>query len=917
MTQFSRHLLGSYTATLGIVAAVLTVSACGGEISEPLETETGQGTSSSSSSSSDSSVETGVETDSFSVTSVEITPDPAFNDDVLNCAATLSNPDQLDVAVSYLWTRLANGEEIGEGESLNLMEHHLRPGAAVRCGVTAAAGAELAQNAATITLGNRDPVIDELFLSSDEVQAGEELTCYGIASDPDREEPVLTYSWSTGETTSRIVVPGDTTSPGDLIECTVTATDAAGATATDSIAAVVRNSPPEILAVEVMPGTARVGDEVRCEATAIDADEEELSYAYSWSNGETGPAMTLTGENSTVGEAITCSVTVVDPHGAEASGTSSPGVLVENSPPVVDSVAVTPPTGRVGDTITCAATASDPDLEDASITYAWTNGELGPSMVLTASNSSVGEEIFCIATATDPHGASSELTSSSGVTVLNSDPVVDAAAITPPSPNTTDILGVSISATDPDGDDLTFEYTWTVVRDGVASPPVVGPTLDSSQTQRRDLVDVRIAISDGHTTVHHEVGPVEIGNAAPSSPEIEITPDVPVLDEELICEVTADSVDPDGDDITYSFSWTVDGSPFTSARTEPRRSVVDPTFIEGTHEWICTVLASDGDLDSEPAIARAYIWDGEREFTTCSRSGFDGPSAEQCSTEYLSTPLEGEVEVIDGVQRWVVPASGTYVVDALGAAGGGATLIGAGSAGEGAIVSSELILEEGDVLNILVGQQGTGGSRVGGGGGGTFIWLDGDDEPLVAAGGGGGAGFRSAGAISVHGLPGQDSLDGADGIQTMAPRAGGTGHGGVDGEGGVHGTYTPSLGGGAGGAGWLTNGSTSSFGSCVTALGGQGPLESGLGGRSFASSSGTLDGGYGGGGGGRGGCTWAGGGGGGGYSGGGGGGGDAEISSTSSSAGGGGGGGSYSVDPFAAFSLGGNDGHGAVFIDRR
>ena len=66
----------------------------------------------------------------------------------------------------------------------------------------------------------------------------------------------------------------------------------------------------------------------------------------------------------------------------------------------------------------------------------------------------------------------------------------------------------------------------------------------------------------------------------------------------------------------------------------------------------------------------------------------------------------------------------------------------------GARVRGDFTLQRGQVLKIMVGQQGKdGGSYDVGGGGGTFVALD-DNTPLIVAGGGAGAG-NCGGSLSV------------------------------------------------------------------------------------------------------------------------------------------------------------------------
>lgn len=213
------------------------------------------------------------------------------------------------------------------------------------------------------------------------------------------------------------------------------------------------------------------------------------------------------------------------------------------------------------------------------------------------------------------------------------------------------------------------------------------------------------------------------------------------------------------------------------------------------------------------------------------------------------------------IQTCVMPETGDYLIEATGAQGGA----GGGPGGKGARVTGIFPLSAGDILQIVVGQQGTPGTMryhpAGGGGGGSFVWK-GDSswplppKPLLAAGGGGG-GTGSDGGVTLH-------------------AADGGGAGGHDGHGGAAALNNFYYNGG-GGAGWLSAGTA---GSAPTYCQGGGHWSGGLG-ASYCGNQGA-DGGFGGGGGG--GFIGFGSGGGGGFSGGGGG---------TQKGPGGGGGGSY------------------------
>ncbi len=121
-------------------------------------------------------------------------------------------------------------------------------------------------------------------------------------------------------------------------------------------------------------------------------------------------------------------------------------------------------------------------------------------------------------------------------------------------------------------------------------------------------------------------------------------------------------------------------------------------------------------------------------FTNCGATGAQGPTQAQCNATYGGAV---SVSVSAGIQSWTVPATGTYRITAIGAQGASAQVGRAG--GRGARIAGEFNLTGGQILKLVVGQQGAGqnsGSN-GGGGGGSFVISSTDVPLLVAAGGGG------------------------------------------------------------------------------------------------------------------------------------------------------------------------------------
>jgi len=260
-----------------------------------------------------------------------------------------------------------------------------------------------------------------------------------------------------------------------------------------------------------------------------------------------------------------------------------------------------------------------------------------------------------------------------------------------------------------------------------------------------------------------------------------------------------------------------------------------------------TEVCEDGtDQDCNGLDAPCFTQVG---FTTCSQSGRTGPVQSQCNSAYLGTDLAGDVTLSSGVQSWIVPLTATFRITVLGA-GGGSTTNSSDAGAQGTSMRGDFSLTQGQVLQVLVGQQGTGWGYTSGGGGGSYVGLGSNYSsatPLIVAGGGGGGG---------------DS--GGNGYDASTGESGVTGHPNYGAGSGGNGNSNDTNGGwGSGGAGFYGNGTSPYTGSRAQSF-----RNGGAGSTSHGSCCGSCNGAPGGfGGGGSGACN--GGGGGGGYSGGG------------------------------------------------
>jgi len=277
-----------------------------------------------------------------------------------------------------------------------------------------------------------------------------------------------------------------------------------------------------------------------------------------------------------------------------------------------------------------------------------------------------------------------------------------------------------------------------------------------------------------------------------------------------------------------------------------------------------------------------------------------GPTLAQMQTAYAGQPWLSSYFTLgtyQGYQRWTVPQSRTYTIEAGGARGGDGTLGGAGSytGVYGARIIGTFNLTSGDVLEIVVGSRGGnhGGAHgnENGGGGGTFVFNVTKNSLLIVAGGAGGSPSTSYSSScappSVTNGQGQASSGVASFTCSSSVSAPTPGQGGN-----TAGSYQ----GGAGG-GYLSTGANGGT-HCDTGRGGNGYNNGLVGGTGNSCYTSDNAGGFGGGGGG---CL-GGPGAGGGYTGG------CSAASWSSAATYGGGGGSFNSGITVSNTAGGNTG---------
>lgn len=283
-------------------------------------------------------------------------------------------------------------------------------------------------------------------------------------------------------------------------------------------------------------------------------------------------------------------------------------------PPIVSML--TPQEGDVVPTsfLAEAAVASEDDaVEDLSIEWAVDGVLVCADAVVDSSGFSrcaialTGTTAVLSATVTDSVGARARDDVSVRVAAdENHPPDAPVLALTPAYPTSADDLFVEVApVTDPDGDPVTVSLRW--FRDGVEVGGLTEATVPAAETVRYEEWRVEAWANDG--TVDGPIavaGPVTIVNAPPTGGEVAIGPvDPEAGSDDLLCAVLSAPTDPDGDDVSLSVAWWVDGVPWTGAVgsvTLPGDQVFGAdTTAESV--WRCEVTPDDGVVDGAPMVA--------------------------------------------------------------------------------------------------------------------------------------------------------------------------------------------------------------------------------------------------------------------------------------------------------------------------
>lgn len=398
-------------------------------------------------------------------------------------------------------------------------------------------------------------------------------------TDPEGDE--LSLTWTFYRNGAVFAVTGSTvdsltTTRGGSWTVSVVAADQEfqGEPFVDSVSIV--NTPPSLLALRLTPAAPVHGDNLLLEVESFDPDGDAVYYDTSWTrNGVPESAwddqMTIDGGSTRKDDVWEVTVTPADDFEQGEPLTASTTIL--NAPPSLASLVLAPLEPNVRSSVTATALEiQDPDSDPVGLSIEWTiDGELVQTDTLSPGETTSTLDLpltkaqVIQASATPNDGSvDGESVLSGTLTVLNSPPELELVTLSPESGLESTLFECTPGlSSDPDGDPLSFSYTWTVSGVLISSTET---TLDGDWFSKYDTLTCRVTASDGESTDTVASNIASVENSPPTFTGVVISPARPDVSSTMVAAASGMS-DADGDTGTFAYQWYVNGALASSTST--------------------------------------------------------------------------------------------------------------------------------------------------------------------------------------------------------------------------------------------------------------------------------------------------------------------------------------------------------------
>ena len=483
---------------------------------------------------------------------------------LLMCSNIGIDPDGFSVESVYSWQ--IDGVEVGTESTVQLSPNFAYDGARVSCQATVQdPHGGIAQESASVVLGNDTPRIDSIMFSHESVYGFIPVSCLVDTSDGDGDVVSIRYQWKIDGVIQQQNEPqfdlsalvGGRFSVGSILTCTATPFDDVSVGASKSISTQILNEEPQLSNLAITPSVIYADSTLLCGGQAHDPDNHSVSVGYSWDvDGiEVGTQSSLHLSPSLVSPSniVSCTMTIQDEAGAVVSDVTAKEVQDTN--PVISHLQILPAqVPMTGDSITCVASATDINNDILSFSYEWKDS-LGTvvsteaTLVLDAQNSEPGEELLCSVLVTP---ASETVSESTSIMMGNIAPIFDSVSLSPETGIRSDSFMCStLGASDLDEQTLVDDFRWYINN---IPQNKTGNSFSSTDLQVGDVLRCSARVFDGLAYSSWQSVETIIQNQDPTIDSVTIFPSgVVVADDVLTCSYTAS--DEDGDVLTATYTW--------------------------------------------------------------------------------------------------------------------------------------------------------------------------------------------------------------------------------------------------------------------------------------------------------------------------------------------------------------------------
>jgi hypothetical protein len=394
--------------------------------------------------------------------------------------------------------------------------------------------------------------------------ATEDLTATPSGSDADGDTVTFGYTWTVDGVESAFAgdtVPASATSKGEVWEVTVVPNDGSDLGEPVSASVTIDNTPPRITSVSIGPDPAYEASTIEvlyeAEDDNGDAVTAKVTFYVDDLQVQDGAATTLTGEHFDKHQQVRAVLTPNDGYN-DGNPVDTDTITVSNTPPSYAAATLDPSEIYEDTTVGCIPSGwsdDDGDLEGFRVEWYVEGASVGSGENLNGSLFDRGDDVHCEVVPQDGDD-DGEPVASDAVTVGNTAPSIKTVTLSTTSPSAADTITVNVGgAHDPDGDTISYSYSWLVNGIAVTS----GPSLSGTWFAKGDTVQVQVTPSDGSASGAPVLSAVAtVVNSLPQVVSATISPTTAYTD--TVLSATVSTSDADGDSITLTYAWTVDGA---------------------------------------------------------------------------------------------------------------------------------------------------------------------------------------------------------------------------------------------------------------------------------------------------------------------------------------------------------------------